>query len=123
MKTDNANSASGERLSPEQVIAQRSKGMHSIRFEFITRLLSLNTQITTLSIYWEDGRAFRELPVIQPVQRRLVSASSPRVTGLFDDPWLLCYHNDAEVQNKVHAELDRMVAMIAEQNSRSAASA
>ncbi len=42
----------GTPLAPQKLIEMRSKGMHTVRFEFIVRLLRLNTQIITLSIYW-----------------------------------------------------------------------
>ena len=68
-------------LAPQKLVEKRSKGMHTVRFEFIVRLLRLNTQIITLSIYWEDGREFMQIPASQNVQRKLVYASEPRVSG------------------------------------------
>ena len=38
----------GEPLAPQELIELRSKGIHTVRFEFIVRLLRLNTQIITL---------------------------------------------------------------------------
>lgn len=96
------------------MVTLRAKGMQAIRFEFITRLLGLNTQIIMLSIYWEDAQEFRSIPHVQPVMRKLVNASNPRVRGLFDDRWLLFYPEDADVRARVHAELDRMIAAIVE---------
>lgn len=102
----------GVPLPPQKLIELRSKGMHTVRFEFIVRLLRLNTQIITLSIYWEDGREFMQIPSVQNVQRKLVYASEPRVHGLFDDMALLCYPHDPDAKTKVDAELDRMVDAI-----------
>ncbi len=102
----------GTPLPAQKLIELRSKGMHTVRFEFIVRLLRLNTQIITLSIYWEDGREFMQVPTVQNVQRKLVYASAPRVSGLFDDMSLLCYSHDEESKDKVDAEIDRMVATI-----------
>lgn len=104
----------GMPLPPQRLIELRSKGMHTVRFEFIVRLLRLNTQIITLSIYWEDGREFMQIPSVQNLQRKLVYASVPRVHGLFDDRALLCYAHDAEAKSRIDAELDRMVATIGE---------
>lgn len=109
----------GAPLAPQKLIELRSKGMHTVRFEFIVRLLRLNTQIITLSIYWEDGREFMQIPSVQNVNRKLVYASEPRVHGLFDDMWLLCYPHDAAAKAKVDAELDRMVETIGEFGRRS----
>ena len=39
----------GTPLAPQKLIEMRSKGMHTVRFEFIVRLLRLNTQIITES--------------------------------------------------------------------------
>lgn len=103
---------SGVPLPAQKLIELRSKGMHTVRFEFIVRLLRLNTQIITLSIYWEDGREFMQIPSVQNVQRKLVYASVPRVSGQFDDLALLCYPYDPESKAKVDAELDRMVVAI-----------
>jgi len=108
----------GTPLPPQKLIELRSKGMHTVRFEFIVRLLRLNTQIITLSIYWEDGREFMQIPVVQNVERKLVYASEPRVHGLFDDMSLLCYPHDAAAKAKVDAELDRMVEVIGEYGRR-----
>ena len=104
----------GTPLPPQKLIEMRSKGMHTVRFEFIVRLLRLNTQIITLSIYWEDGREFMQIPAVQNTQRRLVYASEPRVSGLFDDIALLCYPHDPDSKLRVDAELDRMVMAIGE---------
>ncbi|GEM_PF-791269 len=108
----------GAPLPPQKLIELRSKGMHTVRFEFIVRLLRLNTQIITLSIYWEDGREFMQIPAVQNVERKLVYASEPRVHGLFDDMSLLCYPHDAAAKTKVDAELDRMVDVIGEYGRR-----
>jgi len=102
----------GTPLTPQRLIEMRSKGMHTVRFEFIVRLLRLNTQIITLSIYWEDGREFMQVPTVQNTQRKLVYASEPRVAGLFDDLSLLCYPLDPDAKTRVDAELDRMVKAI-----------
>jgi len=111
----------GAPLASQKLVELRSKGMHTVRFEFIVRLLRLNTQIITLSIYWEDGREFVQIPAVQNVQRKLVYASEPRVSGFFDDISLLCYPLDPEAKAKVDAELDRMVAAIADYGRRAAA--
>ena len=113
---------SGIALPPLKLIELRSKAMHTVRFEFIVRLLRLDTQIITLSIYWEDGREFVQVPVVQNVQRKLVYASAPRVSGLFDDLALLCYPYDPDSKVHVEAELDRMVNMIWQQASKGEAS-
>lgn len=110
----------GAPLASQKLVELRSKGMHTVRFEFIVRLLRLNTQIITLSIYWEDGREFVQVPAVQNVQRKLVYASEPRVSGFFDDISLLCYPLDPEAKAKVDAELDRMVAAIADYGRRAA---
>jgi len=60
----------GGTLPPQKLMELRSAGMQAVRLEFITRLLRLNIQITTLSIYWEDGREF-----VQSRQCRTPSAS------------------------------------------------
>lgn len=108
---------SGAPLPPQKLIELRSKGMHTVRFEFIVRLLRLDTQIITLSIYWEDGREFMQTPSVQNAQRKLVYASVPRVSGQFDDLALLCYPYDPDSKVAVEAELDRMVSRIGEQAS------
>jgi len=99
-------------LPPNKLIELRSAGMQSVRLGFIMRLLRLNIQITTLSIYWEDGREFMQNPTVENAQRKLVCATVPRVSGKFDDMALLCYPHDPDVQAVVDAELDRMVAVI-----------
>lgn len=108
----------GAPLAPQKLVELRSKGMHTVRFEFIVRLLRLNTQIITLSIYWEDGREFMQIPAVQNTQRKLVYASEARVSGQFDDMDLLCYPLDPAAKSRVDAELDRMVAAIGDYGRR-----
>ena len=110
---------SGAPLPSQKLIELRSKGMHTVRFEFIVRLLRLDTQIITLSIYWEDGREFMQIPSVQNVQRKLVYASEPRVSGSFNDLALLCYPYDLESKVAVEAELDRMVGLIGDHGRKS----
>ncbi|MGE0559235.1 MAG: hypothetical protein AB7E73_08185 [Burkholderiales bacterium] len=104
----------GSPLPPETVIDWRATGMQKVRLELITRLLRLNIQIITLSIYWEDGRSIAQRPTLQKIPLKLVYATMPRVTGKFDDANLLCYTHDAESRAVVDAEIDRMVAVIAD---------
>ncbi|MDP1537780.1 MAG: hypothetical protein Q8L95_11410 [Burkholderiales bacterium] len=110
----------GGALAPQMIVDLRAKAMHLVRFEFIVRLLTLNTPIITLSIYWEEGREFMRIPTVEDVQRKLVYASEPHVSGFFDDMTLLCYAFDAEAKTRVHAELDRMAGVIGDY-SRNAA--
>lgn len=56
----------------ENIGEARNRGLHAIRFEFIVRLLQLNSQIVTLSIYWDGGREFARRPEVENVRRRLV---------------------------------------------------
>lgn len=120
MRTEHATPPLGAPLPPAKLTAQRAKGMLAIRFEFIVRLLRLNTQIITLSIYWEDGREFVKAQSVQPVQHKLVYASNPRVSGLFDDRWLVSYPDDPDTTARVDAELERMVAFIGEHSLNTA---
>lgn len=99
-------------VPPNKLIELRSAGMQSVRLGFIMRLLRLNIQITTLSIYWEDGREFMQNPTVENTQRKLVCAMVPRVSGKFDEMALLCYAHDPEARAAIDAELDRMVAVI-----------
>ena len=48
----------GAPLPAHRIIPLRSKGMHSIRFEFVVRLLRTSLTVDTLSIYWERGHEF-----------------------------------------------------------------
>ncbi len=102
----------GGTLPPQKLMELRSAGMQAVRLEFITRLLRLNIQITTLSIYWEDGREFVQIPTVQDTQRKLVCATDPRVAGKFDDMTLLCYTYYPEAKTTIDTEIDRMVAAI-----------
>jgi hypothetical protein len=99
-------------LSPPDLMERRFNGMQAIRLEFVSRLMRLDIQIITLSIYWEDGRNFMDVPVVQNVQRKLVCATLPRVSGKFDDMVLLGYTYDPDAKAKADAELDRMVELI-----------
>jgi len=99
----------GERLPSHRVVQLRSMGMHSIRFEFVVRLLRLSRRVDTLSIYWEQGTDFMLKPDVEKAQRRLVLGRRKHVSGEFADLWLLCYPDDEQIRKSVEQEIDRMV--------------
>jgi hypothetical protein len=105
---------SGGVLPAHRVVQLRSMGMHSIRFEFVVRLLRSGIKVDTLSIYWEHGTEFMLKREVEPVVRRLVLGRRRRVSGDFRDVWLLCYPDDPETRAAVDAVLDRMVQSAAE---------
>jgi hypothetical protein len=102
----------GSPLPQQKLIELRFKGMQTVRFEFIVRLMQLKIEIYTLSIYWEDGRNFSQRPTLQNGACKLVYASAVRVSGEFEDISLLRYSHDPGVKAELDAELDRMVAAI-----------
>ncbi|MGH8621011.1 MAG: hypothetical protein ACREUB_00280 [Burkholderiales bacterium] len=99
----------GEPLPSHRVVQLRSTGMHSIRFEFVVRLLRSSLRVDTLSIYWEQGTEFMLRREVESVPRRLVLGRRKHVSGEFADLWLLCYPDDEEVKQLVEREIDRMV--------------
>jgi hypothetical protein len=105
---------SGGVLPAHRVVQLRSMGMHSIRFEFVVRLLRSGLKVDTLSIYWEHGTEFMLRRDVEPVSRRLVLGRRRRVTGDFPDVWLLCYPDDTETFEAVNAVLDGMVQSVGE---------
>jgi len=107
----------GERLPSHRVVQLRSMGMHSIRFEFVVRLLRLSRRVDTLSIYWEQGTDFMLKPDVEKAQRRLVLGRRKHVSGEFEDLWLLCYPDDAEIRQLVEREIDRMVERVSAQGA------
>jgi hypothetical protein len=107
----------GERLPSHRVVQLRSMGMHSIRFEFVVRLLRSSRRVDTLSIYWEQGTDFMLRPDVEKAQRRLVLGRRKHVSGEFEDLWLLCYPDDAEIRQLVEREIDRMVERVSGQSA------
>ena len=99
----------GEQLPSHRVVQLRSLGMHSIRFEFVVRLLRSSLRMDTLSIYWERGTDFMLKRNVENVRRRLVLGRRKHVWGEFADLWLLCYPDDEEIKQSVEQEIDRMV--------------
>jgi hypothetical protein len=99
----------GESVPAHRVVQLRSMGMHSIRFEFVVRLLRSGLKVDTLSIYWENGSEFMLKRDMEQVRRRLVLGRRKRVAGDFSDLWLLCYPDDEEIKRSVEEEIDRMV--------------
>jgi hypothetical protein len=99
----------GEPLPSHRVVQLRSLGMHSIRFEFVVRLLRSSLRVDTLSIYWEQGTEFMLKREVESVPRRLVLGRRKHVSGEFADLWLLCYPDDEEIKRLVEQEIDRMV--------------
>jgi hypothetical protein len=107
----------GERLPSHRVVQLRSMGMHSIRFEFVVRLLRSSLRLDTLSIYWEQGTEFMLKPDVESARRRLVLGRRKHVSGEFEDLWLLCYPDDAEIRQLVEREIDRMVEQVSGQGA------
>ena len=104
----------GESLPSHRIVQLRSMGMHSIRFEFVVRLLRSGLKVDTLSIYWEHGTEFMLKREIEQAHRRLVLGRRKRITGDFQDKWLLCYPDDEMIKQSVEQELDRMVEKVRE---------
>ena len=100
---------SGEQVASHRIVQLRSMGMHSIRFEFVVRLLRSGLKVDTLSIYWEQGTEFMLKREVEDTRRRLILGRRKRVIGEFPDLWLLCYPEDAEIKDLVEKELDIMV--------------
>jgi len=96
----------------ESIAEARNRGLHAIRFEFIVRLLQMNSQIVTLSIYWDGGREFSRCPNIEDVRRRLVYNGGSLVSGEFEDSWVVRYETDPDARERVLEVLDRMVGSI-----------
>jgi hypothetical protein len=107
----------GDPLPSHRVIQLRSLGMHTIRFEFVVRLLRSSVRVDTLSIYWEQGTEFMLRPQVEDVRRRLVIGRRKHVSGEFADLWLLCYPEDAEVKQLVEREIDLMVERVNSQGA------
>jgi len=106
----------GESLPSHRVVQLRSMGMHSIRFEFVVRLLRSGLKVDTLSIYWEHGTEFMLTREVEEVRRRLVRGRRKRVTGEFSDLWLLCYPDDDGVKQSVEEVIENMVWQVSEQS-------
>lgn len=104
---------SGGGLPAHRVVQLRSMGMHSIRFEFVVRLLRSGLKVDTLSIYWEHGTEFMLRREVEDTYRRLVLGRRKRVSGEFRDLWVLCYPDDDEARESVEGVLDQMVARVA----------
>ena len=104
----------GAQLPAHRIVQLRSMGMHSIRFEFVVRLLRSGLKVDTLSIYWEHGTEFMLKREVEETRRRLVLGRRKRVSGDFPDLWLICYPDDEATKESVEGVLDRMVRSIQE---------
>lgn len=99
----------GEALPAHRIVQLRSMGMHSVRFEFVVRLLRSGLKVDTLSIYWEFGTEFMLKREVETARRKLVLGRRKRITGEFPDLWLLCYPDDDETRQSVEQVIERMV--------------
>ena len=107
----------GEALPAHRVVQLRSMGMHSVRFEFVVRLLRSGLKVDTLSIYWDHGTEFMLRREVEEARRRLVLGRRKRVAGDFPDLWLLCYPDDEEVKQSVENVIESMVEQVREQGA------
>lgn len=110
----------GEALPAHRIVQLRSMGMHSIRFEFVVRLLRSGLKVDTLSIYWEYGTEFMLKREVETARRRLVLGRRKRISGDFPDLWLLCYPDDDETRQAVEQVIGRMVEEVRAQGVESA---
>jgi hypothetical protein len=94
----------GAPLPAHQIMPLRTKGMHSIRFEFVVRVLRTGLKTDTLSIYWERANEFLLVRSVETVNRRLVLGRMKPVIGEFPDLWLLCYPDDEEIKQGNRAD-------------------
>jgi hypothetical protein len=108
----------GEALPSHRIVQLRSMGMHSIRFEFVVRLLRSGLKVDTLSIYWEHGTEFMLKREVENVRRRLVLGRRQRIYGDFTDLSLLCYPDDEDTKQSVERELDGMVDKVRNQGTQ-----
>ena len=97
------------------IMPLRTKGMHSIRFEFVVRLLRTGSKTDTLSIYWERANEFLLVRSVETINRRLVLGRLNPVIGEFPDLWLLCYPDDQEIKRLVEQEIERMIQKVRDQ--------
>src|SRR5262245_17719553 len=102
----------GKPLPAHRIIPLRSKGMHSIRFEFVVRLLRTSLTVDPLSIYRERGHELVLKQQVEDEKRRLVLGRINAVYGEFSDLWLLCYPEDEEIKQLVEAEIELMIAQV-----------
>ena len=102
----------GQALPAHRIVQLRSMGMHSVRFEFVVRLLRSGLKVDTLSIYWENGTEFMLKREVELTRRRLVLGRRKRVSGEFPDLWLLCYPDDEEIRQSVEQVIERMVEQV-----------
>ena len=109
----------GVALPAQRVIQLRSKGMHSIRFEFVVRLLKTSLKVDTLTIYWEHGHEFLLKPSLENASRRLVLGGANQVVGEFPDLWLLCYPDDEELKQSVDAGIENMIQRVRDEVGKS----
>ena len=106
-----------ELLPAHRIVQLRSMGMHSIRFEFVVRLLRSGLKVDTLSIYWDHGTEFMLKREVENVRRRLILGRRNRVTGDFSDLWLMCYPDDEDVRQSVEQVIEGMVNQVREQGA------
>jgi hypothetical protein len=106
-----------EILPAHRIVQLRSMGMHSIRFEFVVRLLRSGLKVDTLSIYWEHGTEFMLKREVEEARRRLVLGRRNRISGDFPDLWLLCYPDDEEVRQSVEQVIETMVDRVRAQGA------
>ena len=97
-----------ELLPAHRIVQLRSMGMHSIRFEFVVRLLRSGLKVDTLSIYWDRGTEFMLKREVENARRRLILGRRKRVTGDFPALWLMCYPDDEDVRQSVEQVIESL---------------
>ncbi|MCL6644606.1 MAG: hypothetical protein K6U88_06420 [Dehalococcoidia bacterium] len=102
----------GKSLPAHRVVELRSKAMHAIRTEFVVRMLRAHRSVDTLTVHWEGARQAMLSGQVEERPWRLVCGRGGRVSGEFQDLWLLCYPEDEEVRTLIEDQIERMVAEV-----------
>src|SRR5262249_8770854 len=104
----------GAQLPAHEIMSLRNKGMQSIRFEFVVRLMRTGLKMDTLSIYWERANEFLLARSVEAVSSPLVLRRPPPLIGGCRDQVMICYPDDEEIQRLVEQEIDRMIQKVRE---------
>lgn len=94
-----------------KILDRRTKGLSSIRREFLSRLARLTglRVDSSLVIRWRGlGELANSRTVVAASFELVLHGGAKAISGRFLDLWIVCYPEDPEIKKLVEAEMDRM---------------
>jgi len=107
----------GMSVPGSKILERRTKGLSLIRQHFLARLVQAvgMRPASSLVVRWRGlGNFANSRTVVDESFELVLRAGKDPITGMFPDVWVVCYPDDAQVNEQVGAQMDRMCMLAAQ---------